>query len=215
MGDVSGTYKAETQGNKNTSTSLSPVNDTVYPTNKAVKTYIDNAIAASKQALYPVGSLYFNASDSTDPGVLLGFGTWVAYAKGQVPVGLDTTQTEFATAGQTGGDKNLQSHTHTRGTMNITSTNNGLHPAWTDGSGGGIMMNSQDAGALYTSRPSSDGYWWAAVTSSGGAGVNTQYHTRINFDASRTWTGETSAAGTGNSQNLQPYVTVYIWKRTA
>lgn len=30
------------------------------------------------QALYPVGTIYYNKSDSTNPGTLLGFGTWVA-----------------------------------------------------------------------------------------------------------------------------------------
>ena len=30
-------------------------------------------------AAYPVGSVYMNASDSTNPATLLGFGTWVAF----------------------------------------------------------------------------------------------------------------------------------------
>lgn len=165
-------------------------------------------------AMKPVGSLYFNADDPTNPSDLLGFGTWVPYAVGRVPVGVDPTQAEFDTAGETGGDKNMQAHTHTRGTMNITSDTTGIRFGWTDTSGGGIMMYSQSSGPFYTSRPA-EGYWWASPSSSGGSGVNNQYHTRLNFDASRNWTGETSTAGTGSSQNLQPYVVVYIWKRTA
>lgn len=39
---------------------------------------------------YPVGSLYFNAESSTNPATLLGFGTWVAYAKGRAIVGVGT-----------------------------------------------------------------------------------------------------------------------------
>ena len=48
--------------------------------------------------IYPVGSIYMNASDSTNPATLLGFGTWVAFGAGRVPVGIDAGQTEFDTA---------------------------------------------------------------------------------------------------------------------
>lgn len=38
----------------------------------------------------------------------------------------------------------------------------------------------------------------------------------IAFDASRNWTGETSEEGKSQAFNvLQPYISVYIWKRTA
>ena len=212
LSSITGANKAETQENKAPAIDTSTVS---FPTNKAVKDYVDAAIAASKSSMYPVGSLYYNATNATNPATLLGFGTWSAYAQGRVPVGLDSSQTEFDTIGETGGDKNLQAHTHTRGTMNITSGTPGIRNGWTDSSGGGTMMYSQSSGAFYTDRPSGDGYWWANPTSSGGAGVNTQYHTRLNFDASRNWTGETSTAGTGAAQNLQPYIVVYIWIRTA
>lgn len=203
LGDVSGAYKAETQGNKNTSTSLTPANDTVYPTNKAVKTYVDAAIAtavsATKQAMYPVGSLYYNATDATNPATLLGFGTWVAFATGQVPVGIDTGQVEFATPGLTGGDKNMQSHTHTRGTMEITGAFWGDEVSRDTGTG--------TSGAFGFSSGNTGGFF--------GGGYNYRLNNGFNFVASRSWTGATSSAGTGNSQNLQPYVVVYIWKRTA
>lgn len=37
-----------------------------------------DAIAALGAILYPVGSYYFNETDSTNPNTLFGFGTWVA-----------------------------------------------------------------------------------------------------------------------------------------
>jgi hypothetical protein len=52
--------------------------------------------------VYPVGSLYINASDATNPATLLGFGTWEAFGQGRVMVGKETSGT-FATVGATGG----------------------------------------------------------------------------------------------------------------
>jgi len=43
--------------------------------------------------IYPVGSIYMNMAVATNPGTLLGFGTWVAYATGQVLVGYESSGT--------------------------------------------------------------------------------------------------------------------------
>lgn len=187
--------------------------DTKVASQQSIKAYVDTAISAAKQALMPVGTIVV-LGVSTNPNTLYGFGTWTAIA-GKVLVGLDGTQTEFDTLDETGGHKKLQAHTHTRGTMEIASGATGIRHGWNDSSGGGIMMYSQSSGAFYTSRPGGDGYWWAGVTASGGAGTNTQYHTRLNFQASRNWTGATSSAGDGNAENLQPYIVKYMWQRTA
>lgn len=32
--------------------------------------------------VYPIGSIYINATDNTNPGLLFGFGTWVSYDSG-------------------------------------------------------------------------------------------------------------------------------------
>lgn len=66
---------------------------------------IDSGLkAAIANIMYPVGSIYSNISDSTNPATLFGVGTWVAI-EGRVVVGLDPAQTEFDTAGETGGEK--------------------------------------------------------------------------------------------------------------
>lgn len=90
--------------------------------------------------VYPVGSVYTNYSNSTNPGTLLGIGTWVAI-EGRVVVGLDSTQTEFDTAGETGGEKThalteaeLAAHTHSislintggSGYVNVVGNNTGI-----------------------------------------------------------------------------------------
>lgn len=89
---------------------------TQLATQQSIKAYVDAqliaAVSAAKEALFPVGSYYFNGAVSTNPATLLGFGTWVAVA-GKTLFGLDGTQTEFDTLLETGGakTKNL-AHTH-------------------------------------------------------------------------------------------------------
>ena len=65
--------------------------------------------------MYPVGSIYTNASNSTNPATLMGFGTWEAFGQGRVMVGKATSGT-FATAGATMG-----AETHTLTTDEIPS----------------------------------------------------------------------------------------------
>jgi hypothetical protein len=79
-----------------------------------ISSAITAATTAILEATYPIGSVYTNISDSTNPGTLFGFGTWVAIT-GRVVVGYDSGDTTFSTAGATGGSKNavLVSHTHT------------------------------------------------------------------------------------------------------
>ena len=55
--------------------------------------------------IYPVGSIYMSATN-TNPGSTLG-GTWVAWGSGKVPVGINSTDTDFNTAEKTGGAKKV------------------------------------------------------------------------------------------------------------
>lgn len=64
-------------------------------------TGIDRSIASSS---WPVGVI-FTSTVATNPSILLGFGLWELYAQGRVLVGVDPTQTEFDTLGETGGEK--------------------------------------------------------------------------------------------------------------
>ena len=71
--------------------------------------------------IYPIGSIYINATDSTNPATLLGFGTWTAFGAGRVPVGFDAGQVEFDTAEETGGAKTVSiAHVHQKG-PNLTN----------------------------------------------------------------------------------------------
>jgi hypothetical protein len=73
-------------------------------------------LTALGNLFYPVGSIYTNATDSTNPATLLGFGTWATFGSGRMLISQDGTYT----AGSTGGSAtttlitaNLPAHSHT------------------------------------------------------------------------------------------------------
>ncbi len=149
--------------------------------------------------IYPVGSIYSNATDSTNPGTLLGFGTWVAFGAGKVAVGYDASDTDFNASEKTGGEK---SHTLTTAEMpshNHSISTNGDHShGFTRDivvtSGGGIQRTYLGGGS---------GQQLAWNGSAGMANAGSHSHTIGN-----------NGSGSAHS-NLQPFVTVYLWKRTA
>lgn len=140
------------------------------PSIAAVKNYILNSI-------HPVGSIYMSVN-STNPSQLFG-GTWVQWGSGRVPVGVDTSQTEFKTVEKTGGEK-----THT---MTIGQLPNHDHKYL----GGAAIVTRPDGGVKGVA---SGGNWVEGLLS-----IPT-----------------TSSAGSSEPFNiLQPYITCYMWKRTA
>ena len=80
--------------------------------------------------IYPVGSIYMNMAVATNPGTLLGFGTWVAYATGQVLVGYEASGTFDSldeslgaeTAAHTLTTAEIPAHTHTYGRSTTTES---------------------------------------------------------------------------------------------
>ena len=142
--------------------------------------------------LYPVGSVYINANVATNPGTLMGFGTWTAFGAGRVPVGIDSSDTDFDTGEETGGAK-----THTLDITEMPShRHGGIEPSGgTGGNSNGFDVDSPDSGDNPTKVEKFTKF-------AGGAGS----------DANGTLT---SAGATQAHNNLQPYIVVYMWKRTA
>jgi hypothetical protein len=155
----------------------------------ATTAFVQAAAALTLAAIYPVGSIYTNASVSTNPATLLGFGTWTAFGAGRVMVGFNSSNALFDTAEETGGsaDAITVSHTHTATT---TSTDAGhTHSALSGGilvGGGGLGYGSTSGGSTGTGN--------ASITST---------------------TTVASTGSSGTNANYQPYITVYMWKRTA
>lgn len=80
----------------------------------------ENAVTAAKcdwstflDKIYPVGSIYMSVSHTSASAVAtaLGGGTWVAWGSGRVPVGVNTSDTDFSTVEKTGGAK-TNTHNH-------------------------------------------------------------------------------------------------------
>ena len=158
-------------------TAAASTNTTQLATTAFVQQEISAIPGVDLSSVYPVGSVYINASVSTNPGTLLGFGTWAAFGAGRVMVGLDAGQAEFNTLGQTGGTKThtltvneIPSHSHTT-VVNISNPD-------TPNSTPAVTNAANTAG---TFDPVTDG------ATGGGLPHN----------------------------NLQPYIVVYMWKRTA
>ena len=136
---ISGSATAPTQTSTDNSTKLSTT------------AFVATAIAAAKEALYPVGTIYTNISDSTNPGTLFGFGTWVAIA-GRVVVGYDSGDSSFNAAGGTGGSKNaiVVSHSHTATDSGHTHSSQKMGSTGADGAdsftGGGFVNVADTTG---------------------------------------------------------------------
>jgi hypothetical protein len=81
----------------------------------ATTAFVEAAKTAILSSVFPVGSIYTNSSVSTNPGTLLGFGTWAAFGAGRVMVGFNAGDPLFDSAEETGGSKDaiVVSHTHT------------------------------------------------------------------------------------------------------
>ena len=191
--------------------------------------YFDEVKTQAKLESYPVGNILIS-TNNTNPSSYIG-GTWETYGSGRTLVGVDTNQSEFNTVNKTGGSKSFNnnhshtvaSHTHTINshshttqahTLTINEMPSHQHPnpiINQDGSSPGwafMVENNARANMSITARYSSF---------TGGS----QPHSHGNTGGSGTLTTQgnpTQTTGlTGNSSQslLQPYITVYFWKRIA
>ena len=134
-------------------------------------------VASAIDAAYPVGAIFTTVTAYADSAAVVaavGGTTWVAFAAGKMLIGLDSSDTDFDTAEETGGAKThtlteaeMPAHTHTYDKM-------------TGQSGGcGVNMAGSNGCPAYTSTAS-------------------------------------SSTGSGSAHSIMnPYIAVYMWKRTA
>ena len=161
--------------------------------------------------VFPVGSIYISVTN-TNPSTYFG-GTWVSFGTGRTLVGINTSDGDFNTVEKTGGAKtvtlataNLPSHTHSIPELSGTAASAGAHSHSISSS---LEILSTGVG-VWTNRAAA-GNWevFAYLShSTGTAGAHT--HT-VTTNASTT-----GATGSGTAVSIMdPYITVYMWKRTA
>jgi len=134
-------------------------------------------VASATDAAYPVGAIFTTVTAYADSAAVVaavGGTTWVAFAAGKMLIGVDSSDTDFDTAEETGGAKThtlteaeMPAHTHTYDKM-------------TGQAGGcGVNMAGSNGCPAYTSTAS-------------------------------------SSTGSGSAHSIMnPYIAVYMWKRTA
>jgi len=101
-----------------------------------------------------VGSLY-TSTLATNPGTLLGTGTWAAFGAGRVMVGLDSGDTDFDTVEETGGAKTVtlteaQMPAHVHGELAPTTASGGAMRFAVDTNASGSVaagLNTASAGS--------------------------------------------------------------------
>ena len=139
--------------------------------------------------IYPIGSIYLSVN-STNPKNLFG-GTWIQWGSGRVPVCVNTSNSKFNSVEKTGG-----AETH-KLTVSQIPSHGGHIPnasyAWGD-AGEATYVLDRNSGAVFqhaTNRP---------------------YVLRAGNEMCLRSNNE---GGNGDHNNLQPYITCYMWKRTA
>lgn len=153
----------------------------------------DMDLPALINILYPVGSVKITTS-SANPSTYITGTTWVAWGAGKVPVGVDTSDNDFKTAEKTGGEK---THTLTTNEMPAHTHSNAIR-FYYPGAEGSFAYN---AGDILVSTSSAD------ITYKSTAGTSDKASSNVFTD---------KIAGNSAAHNiLQPYITCYMWKRTA
>jgi hypothetical protein len=155
-----------------------------------------STLAQIKDALNPIGSIFTtitNYADSAAVVAAMGGTTWVRFGSGKTLVGYDASDTDFDAAEETGGSKDaiIPTHSHTAS----SSVTDPGHSHVITGFPLGYTVASGSALPL--------------AFNSGNKNTNSAV-TGISVDTTIANTGESTTG-----KNLQPYIVVYMWKRTA
>ena len=187
-------------GMRGIATSLA-TNSDEYAASSKLTNSLNNSLTNMGKTLFPVGSIFFTTVNK-NPGTFIG-GTWVAWGSGRVPVGINTSDSNFNTVEKTGGAKTVNlSHSHTVNSHSHVQTVGADDNLWymetgfgTNGSG---VVNREKVLAV-----SIAGMGWKINN-----GLARLHHTLSSSP------GTSSSLGSAQSI-LQPYITCYMWKRTA
>lgn len=151
--------------------------------------------------IYPVGAVYITYNN-VNPGTFLG-GTWERFGQGRTLIGEGTgddgTDSQTFTANSTGGE---YKHYH--------AVQVGYTIMY------GAVTNGNETKAIMVAKLADDSGWAEAVNDTG-YGTTKKINKSIESgfkDISSYASARSSTGTTSNSSTVQPYITVYFWKRT-
>lgn len=182
--------------------------------------------------IYPVGAIYLSTVNIS-PANFLG-GTWERFGEGRTLIGVgsleythrqiqsgttmeNVTKTLTVTAGATGGEVEhalsydetpMKSHTHTTassGTCSIASSGGHSHTVT-------VKYSADAASGTAKNRPNNSGTSSATNIASIASGTGTHTHTVPNHTHT---INATSNQVNVSHNNMQPWIGVHMWKRTA
>ena len=174
--DITGVATAPTQSAGNNTTRI------------ATTAFVTTAANALNAAAYPVGAIFTTTTAYANSAAVvtaIGGTTWVAFGAGKVLVGLDSGDSDFDTASETGGAKTISA-----GTSGSTAADLAAHTHTVSvGKDGGVATH-------------------ATYSTQNGTGVTT-------VTTSSTGSGGGHTHTVPAHSLVQPYIVVYFWKRTA
>lgn len=147
---------------------------------------------------FPIGHVIDNGKNDFNPNAMYPGTVWTRI-KGYVIVGVDEDQSEFNSINKVGGHKSMQSHSHTGSIGSAGNHAHGFQTPYQWETLFNTAANFVQGGNTYTSAYPYGSSTPSAVT--------------IKTAGNHSHTVSINSAGSGNSQNLQPYVTKYMWER--
>lgn len=165
--------------------------------------------------IYPIGSIYMSVND-TNPATFLG-GTWVRWGQGRVPVGVSENDSDFETPEKEGGEKKHQltidempNHRHLgQYTKTRTYTTHAQTPTDPPSQAIEVYQGTREVEVQYNvvkDNVSTTAFY----TSGSGATSDIFYSEKVTSTY-----GVADNGGDIAHNNLQPYITCFMWKRTA
>jgi len=220
-----------------TISSITPLKDTVgIPTSRSF------SMGDLIDIIHPVGKILMT-DDSRNPAEYYPGTTWVAWGSGRVPVGVNTSDSDFNSVNKTGGAKShsytpsgsnsggaVGNHTltveempsHNHGVVTLTGQAH-FRRYGTGDTGTNILLDAN--GKLEYSNE----YWGnhSLINVSGQTALNSVRDTLVlnathqheanggNQPHNHPFTNPTFTGTASTQSHIQPYITCYMWKRTA
>lgn len=153
-------------------------------------------VDALLELIYPVGSIYMTVDKDRDPAAFLG-GTWERWGQGRVPVGVKDDDDDFKSSELTGGEKQ---HTLTTSETPTHTHDISVKP---DRSGyGGSIYITTEQGSYVKYLPTANS-------------TNNRIGLEAGLGSPDSVVLMSNIGSDKPHNNLQPYITCYMWKRTA